>query len=55
VAAIHGIEKHGDYMNECSIPIGGKLLPNTDAKLGFFLVLFVKSELKISRPRYSYP
>jgi hypothetical protein len=55
VAAINGIGKHGDYMNVCPIPVGGKLLPNTEAELGFFLLLFVKSKLKTIRPRYSYP
>jgi hypothetical protein len=42
-------------MNVRSIPIDSKLLPNTDAELGLFLVLFVKSEFKIILPRYSYP
>jgi len=42
-------------MSVCSIPVGGKLLPNTDAELGLFLVSFVKSELKIIRPRSFYP
>jgi len=55
MAAINGIRKYGDYMNVCSIPVGGTLLSNTDAELGLFLVLFVKSELKTIRPRYSYP
>jgi hypothetical protein len=55
VAAIYGIGKHGDYINVCSIPVGGKLLPNTDTELDLFLALFVKSELKIIRSRYSYP
>jgi hypothetical protein len=55
MAAIYGIGKHGDYMNVCPNPVGGKLFPNTDAELSLFLVLFVKSELKTIRPRYSYP
>jgi len=54
VAAIYGIGKHDVYMDICSSPVGGKLLPNTDAELGLFLVLFVKSELKTIRLRYSY-